>query len=366
MEKYRMLRLLAVLFCFTLLATACGDDGSGDGDATDDDNTAQDGSVLAAVMDRSAVNCGVNNTLPGFGVIDSDGNFSGFDVDMCRAIAAALLGDADAVNFTPLTAGERFTALQSGSIDVLIRNTTWTAARDGTEGATFLHTTFFDGQGIMVPVDSIVETIKDLDGATICLLSGTTTELNLSSRFGAEGISFIPLTFDSADSLSLAYQEAQCDAWTADASGLVAYNAELTEEQGLESRILDEIFSKEPLGPVVADGDSQWAQIVDWVVLALIQAEEFGLTSDNIGDYADVDPADVDPNVLRFVGAEDPQEGTIFDSGLGLPSDFAVNAVSAVGNYGELFEKHLAPLGISRGPNALWTDGGLLYAPPFR
>lgn len=378
MRKHWTLRLLAVLFSFTLLATACGDDDSGD--ASPDDTTApdgttapddstppsdtvdlvQDGSVLAAVQDRGAVNCGVNDTLPGFGITDADGNFSGFDIDTCRAIAAAVLGDADAVNFTALTAGERFTALQSGSIDVLVRNTTWTASRDGTEGATFLHTTFFDGQGIMVPADSPAETLEDLEGATICVLSGTTTELNLASRFGAGGIGFTPLTFESNDELNPAYQAGQCDAWTSDASQLAAFNAVLTEE-GLESKILSEIFSKEPLGPVVADGDSQWAQVVDWTVLALIQAEEFGLTQANIGSYSGDDP-----NILRFVGAVDADAGTVFDSGLGLPSTFAVDAVEAVGNYGELFETHLAPLGISRGPNAQWTDGGLLYAPPFR
>jgi general L-amino acid transport system substrate-binding protein len=373
-------RMLAVLFAVALVGAACSDsdsdsssdttsessdttssgDGSSSTTAGDTVETTQDGGRLDAVLAAGTLNCGVNDTLPGFGITDADGNYTGFDIDTCRAIAAALFDDPDAVTFTPLTAGERFTALQSGSIDVLIRNTTWTASRDGTEGATFLHTTFYDGQGMMVPADSPATTLEDLDGGTICVLSGTTTELNLTSRFNAGGIAFTPLTFESNDELQPAYLAGQCDAWTSDSSQLAAFNATMTEE-GFESKILEEIFSKEPLGPVVADGDSQWAQVVDWVTLSLMQAEEFGLDSTNIATYSGDDP-----EVIRFVGAEDPTDGTVFDSGLGLEPDFAVRAVSAVGNYAELFERHLTPLGIQRGYNQLWTDGGLLYPPPYR
>ena len=339
-----------------------GDDDTGDEEpaTTDDVEVVQSsGSTLQAVRDRGSVICGGNDTLPGFGIADADGNFSGFDIDYCRVVAAGILGDAEAVEFVPLTAEARFTALQSGEVDVLIRNTTWTASRDGTEGANFLFTTFYDGQGMMVPAATGFTELEDLADASICVLSGTTTELNLTSVFGARGIPFTPVVFEDNTQLRPAYEEGQCEAWTSDASQLAAFKSSIEEEGGEEQFIMAEIISKEPLGPVVADGDTQWAQAVEWSVMATVQAWEFGLDSSNIGSY-DGD----DPNIQRFVG-----QGEGFDPGLGLPADFAVQVVTQVGNYEEIYTNNIVPIGLSieGSPNNLWTeDGGLLYVPPFR
>ncbi|GIU92697.1 MAG: amino acid ABC transporter substrate-binding protein [Acidimicrobiia bacterium] len=324
--------------------------------------------LLATVQDRGTLLCGVNDAVPGFGFRNPDGTFSGFDIDYCKAVAAAVLGDADAVEYVPLTAQQRFTALQSGEIDVLIRNTTWTASRDGGEGATFLHTTFYDGQGMMVRADSGITTIEELEGSAICVLSGTTTELNLATRMA--GIDYTPLTFEDNETLQSAFVAGQCEGWTSDKSQLAGVRSNFPEaEGGPESLvILEETFSKEPLGPVVRDGDSQWAQVVDWVVLATIQAEEFGITSQNIDTFADTD----DNAIRRFLGLEitdDEGNTTVFDPGLGLPTDFASRVIRAVGNYAEIYDRNVGPntpLGLERGLNALWTDGGLLYAPPYR
>ena len=367
--RSRWWRVLAALLALALVAAACSDDSDSDS-ASDDTSSSEDSGggdeagTLETVQERGTLECGVNDVQPGFGTVDDAGEFSGFDVEYCRAIAAGILGDAEAVNFTPLTADTRFTVLQSGDVDVLSRNTTWTASRDGTEGVTFLHTTYYDGQGMMVPADSEFEDIDSMDGASICVLSGTTTELNLASRATAANITLTPVTFTSNDELNPAYLSGSCDGWTADRSALAGFKSQIEAEGGPEQRPLDEIFSKEPLGPAVRDGDSEWAQAVDWIVLATIQAEEFELDSTNIESY-DGD----DPNILRFIGAEDPVEGTVFDPDLGLDTDFAVNVISQVGNYGEIFERNVgadSPLGLDRGVNAQWSDGGLLYAPPFR
>jgi general L-amino acid transport system substrate-binding protein len=333
-------------------------EGDGGGETTDTVEVVQsDGSILAAVQERGTLICGANDTLPGFGIIDSAGEYSGFDIDFCRVVAAAVLGNADAVEYVPLTAEARFTALQSGEVDVLIRNTTWTATRDGTEGTNFLFTTFYDGQGMMVPASTGFTTLEDLADASICVLSGTTTELNLTSVFNARGIPFTPVVFESDTELRPAYEQGQCEAWTTDASGLAAFKSSIESEGGEEQFIMAEIISKEPLGPVVADGDTEWAQAVNWAVMATVQAWEFGLDSTNIGSY-DGD----DPNVIRFVGGDD------FDPGLGLPADFAVQVVEQVGNYEEIYTEHVVPLGLSLegSPNALWTEGGLMYVPPYR
>lgn len=373
------LRLLAVLFSFTLLASACGDDDGGD-DATPDDTSGddssddsgddsgddggddtvdlvQDGSVLEAVRDRGTVICGGNDTLPGFGIVDDAGEFAGFDIDFCRVVAAGVLGDADAVEIVPLTAEARFTALQSGEVDVLIRNTTWTATRDGQEGANFLFTTFFDGQGLMVPASTGFETLEDLADANICVLSGTTTELNLTAVFNARGIPFNPVVFEDNTQLRPAYEEGQCEGWTSDASQLAAFKATIEDEGGEEQFIMAEIISKEPLGPVVADGDTAWAQAVEWSVMSTVQAWEFGLDSGSIGSYSGDDP-----NILNFVGADG------FDPGLGLDPEFAVNVVEQVGNYEEIYNEHIIPIGLQLegSPNDLWTEGGLMYVPPYR
>lgn len=372
-------RLLVVLAVFSLLAAACGsDDEASDtesdtesdtmaetesegGDDTEDDGDAGAqsgaGGTLAAVQERGTLVCGGNDTLPGFGIADEEGNFSGFDIDFCRVVAAGVLGDADAVEFVPLTAEQRFTALQAGEVDVLIRNTTWTATRDGQEGANFLTTTFYDGQGMMVPASTGFTGLADLADANICVLSGTTTELNLTAVFDARGIPFNPVVFEDNTQLQPAYEEGQCEAWTSDASQLAAFKSSIEGAGGEEQFIMAEVFSKEPLGPVVADGDTEWAQAVNWSIMATIQAWEFGLDSSSIGSY-DGD----DPNVLNFVGTDG------FDPGLGLSPDFAVNVVSQVGNYGEIYEANITPIGLSLegSPNDLWTNGGLMYVPPYR
>lgn len=342
--------------------------GSGDGGTTPPASSA--GDTLAKVIDRGELICGVNDAVPGFGFQTAEGDFAGFDIDYCKAVAAAVLGDADAVDYRPLTAQQRFTALQSGEIDVLIRNTTWTASRDGGEGATFAHTTFYDGQGMMVKADSGITSIDDMADTTVCVLSGTTTELNLATRFDSAGLAYTPLTFDDNETLQSAFAANQCDGWTSDKSQLSGVRSAYPEsEGGPESlTILEETFSKEPLGPVVADGDSQWAQVVDWVVIGTIAAEELGINSGNVSSFGDTE----DNEIRRLLGLEitdDEGNTSTFDSGLGLESDWLVNVVSAVGNYGEIFDRNLGPstaLGLERGLNALWTDGGLLYAPPFR
>jgi len=340
--------------------TADGSAPATDGDTTDTvDVVQEEGGRLAAVKSADVLKCGSNDTLPGFGIVDDAGEYSGFDIDFCKVVAAAVLGDATKVDYVPLTAEARFTALQSGEIDVLIRNTTWTATRDGNEGADFLFTTFYDGQGMMVPASTGFTTLEDLADASICVLSGTTTELNLTSVFNARGIAFTPVVFEDNTQLRPAYEEGQCEAWTSDASQLAAFKSSIEEEGGADQSIMAEVISKEPLGPVVADGDTEWAQAVNWAVMAPVQAWEFDLDSNNIASY-DGD----DPNIQRFVGQSDG-----FDPGLGLPADFAVQAVSQVGNYEEIYEANITPIGLSMegSPNNLWTQpGGLLYVPPFR
>ena len=263
-------RLAGLLLALMLVATACGDDEGGGG------------GLLQTITDRGNVICGVNDAVPGFGFTDASGQFSGFDIEYCRAVAAAVFGDASKVEFVPLTAAQRFTSLQSGEIDVLIRNTTATASRDGTEGATFLTTTFYDGQGMMVRTGEF-NSIDEMANATICVLTGTTTELNLTARFA--GIPFTASTFESNDPLREAFVSGQCDGWTSDKSQLAGVKSGV-EEAGVPLTILDETFSKEPLGPVVADGDSQWAQVVNWTVFATIQAEEWGITKANVANLA--------------------------------------------------------------------------------
>lgn len=367
MKRMKLLALFAVLALVFAACTTGGDDDPGTTEASDttqadpggegDNGDGTSGAILDAVVERGTVRCGVNDVLPGFGIVDEAGDYSGFDIDLCRAIAAGVLGDPDAVEFVPLTADARFTALQGGEIDVLVRNTTWTSTRDGQEGATFLTTTFYDGQGVMVPADSGLTTLEDLADASICVLSGTTTELNLTAVFNARGIPFNPSVFADNEQLQPAYESGQCEAWTSDSSQLAAFKFAIEDAGGDEQFIMEEIFSKEPLGPAVPDGDSAWAQAVEWSILAPIQAWEFGLTAADVAAY-DGD----DPNVLNFIGADG------FDPGLGLATDMNVTIVEAVGNYQEMFERHLTPIGLTLdgGLNDLWTNGGLLYPPPYR
>ncbi len=373
---HRLLALLGLVLAFSLIAVSCGNDDSDDGAApaateapaaatqapeapepeeTVEVVTAQDGGTLQAVKDRGHVLCGSRDDVPGFALLNADGEYEGFDIDMCRVVAAAIFGDADAVEIVPVTSAERFTALASGQFEVMNRNTTWTATRDGTEGANFLFTTYYDGQGLMVPASTGFTTLDDLADANICVSTGTTTELNLTAVFAARGIPFNPITFEGFDTMVPAYEEGQCEAMTADSSVLGVFKFEIEGKGGPDQHIMAELISKEPLGTVVRDGDTEWAQVVNWATMATVQAWEFGLDSSNIGSYSGTDP-----NILNFLG----QDG--FDPGLGLPTDFAINVVEQVGNYEEIFNRY-PQLGVLDGSvNDLWSNGGLMYVPPYR
>ncbi len=311
--------------------------------------------TLEAVRERGELVCGVNNQLPGFGNVNDAGEYTGFDVDICRAVAAAVFGDPDAVQFQYVTAANRQSVIQAGEIDMMSRNTTWTLTRDREWGVTYGPTTYYDGQGFMVKEELGITELSELDGASICVISGTTTELNLADVFRARGIEFNPITFEGEDASFTAYEEGRCDAITNDQSSLISRRTTL--ETPDDHLIMEEVISKEPLGPLVAQGDEQWSDIMDWTVYALFYAEEKGITSENIDSFAGSE----DPNIQRFLG-EDGNLGEL----LGLDPDFAVNVIEGVGNYGELYDRHLTPLGVGRGFNRQYTDGGLLYAPPFR
>ena len=316
-------------------------------------------SLLEDVASRGSLRCGVNERLPGFGSVNDQGEFEGFDVDFCRAIAAAVLGDAEAVEFRPLSAQERFTATQSGEVDVLIRNTTWTSSRDTEVGLNFAPITFYDGQGFMVRSDSGIEALEDFEGQSICVQSGTTTELNLADVMGALGIQYTPVIFENADQLTAAYDDGQCVGWTTDKSGLASRLITLRNPD--EHVILDATISKEPLAPAVLQGDDQWFDAVKWIVFGLISAEEYGVTSENVEQMAEETQ---NPDVQRLLGVEAAPIEQI-----GLPADGIRQAIAAVGNYGEIYERNLGPdtpFNIPRGFNAQYFDGGLLYSPPFR
>ncbi len=369
----RSIRIASVVLAAGLVLSACGSDEAtdtaapaGPNETVTVDPAQNEGGLLAAVQDRGTLICGVSQGLPGFSIQEADGSYSGFDADYCKAIAAAVLGDADAVDYVELSAAARFTALQSGEIDVLVRNTTWTATRDGAEGAAFAATTFYDGQGMMVDTDSGFDTIDDMANTTICVQAGTTTQLNLESVFAARGLPYTALTFEGNDQLQEAYFEGRCDGWTSDLSQLAAFRGTWPEEQGGSASvtILPDVISKEPLGPLVNDGDSEFFDVVNWVVFATIQAEEFDISSANVDSVRAATNADENPEVGRFLGLVDG-----FDPGLGLDPEWAYNVISQVGNYEEIYLRNVGPdtpLGLPRGVNSLWTDGGLLYAPPFR
>ncbi|MCL4799070.1 MAG: amino acid ABC transporter substrate-binding protein [Burkholderiales bacterium] len=312
--------------------------------------------MLAAVKAKGYVQCGVNTGLAGFSQPDSRGQWKGIDVDLCRAVAAAVFGDASKVRFTPLTAQQRFTALQSGEVDVLSRNTTWTATRDSSLGLNFAGVIYYDGQGFMVPRKLGVKSAKQLNGATVCVQPGTTTELNLADYFRANGMTFKPVVIEKLEEVLNAYFAGRCDVYTTDVSGLVAVRASRAPNPA-DHVILPEVISKEPLGPVVRHGDDQWFDIVKWTLFALLEAEELGLSSKTIEQNA----SSANPSIQRFVGAT----GDIGKM-LGLDNRWAFNVVRLVGNYGEIFDANLKPLGFDRGINNLWTNGGLMYAPPIR
>ena len=313
--------------------------------------------TLDAVQKKGFVQCGVNGgAVAGFSAPDSKGIWKGIDVDLCRAIAAAVFGDASKVRYTPLTAQQRFTALQSGEVDVLSRNTTWTITRDTSLGLNFVGVNFYDGQGFMVPKKLKVKSAKQLNGATVCVQPGTTTELNLSDYFRANRMTFKPVVIETLPEVLNAYFSGRCDVFTTDISGLVSSRASRAPKP-VDHVILPEVISKEPLGPAVRHGDDRWFDIVKWSLFAMIEAEEMGLTSKNIDQQA----AGKDPAVQRFIGATGD-----FGKMLGVDNRWAFNIVKQVGNYGESFEAHLTPLGFERGLNQLWNKGGILYAPPIR
>ena len=312
--------------------------------------------TLDAVQKKGFVQCGVNTGLAGFSQPDSKGVWKGLDVDVCRAVAAAVFGDASKVRYTPLTAQQRFTALQSGEVDVLARNTTWTITRDTSLGLNFAGVNFYDGQGFMVPRKLNVKSARQLNGATVCVQPGTTTELNLADYFRANRMTFKPVVIEKLEEVLNAYFSGRCDVFTTDVSGLVSVRGSRAPKPE-EHIILPEVISKEPLGPAVRHGDDRWFDVVKWSLFAMIEAEEMRLSSKTIDQAA----AGKDPAVQRFIGAS----GDIGKM-LGLDNRWALNIVKQVGNYGESFDANLKPLGFERGINALWTQGGLMYAPPIR
>jgi general L-amino acid transport system substrate-binding protein len=368
------------LMVLALVITACGDtpppsasgpadesaaespaESTGESEAPASEAPSTGESRLVEVQARGTLICGVNGELPGFSFLDeSSGDYTGFDVDFCRAIAAAVLGDPEAVEYRNVGTDQRGPLLQSGDIDVLIRNTTWTVSRDTSWGL-FGPTTFYDGQAIMVNSTLTDATeIDELAGATVCVQSGTTTELNLTDRLGD---SITPQVFPEIDPTYTAYEEGRCDAVTSDRSQLVARRTAF--ENPDDHIILEEVMSKEPLGPVAPLGDDAWFNVVKWTVYAVIEAEELGITQANVADMAETSE---NPLVLRLLGQTVPDTDP-FESGLGLEPEWVIDVISAVGNYSEIFERNLGPdtpFELERGQNALWTDGGLLYAPPYR
>ena len=336
-----LVAMVAVLFAFTTETMA-----------------AKKSKTLKNTQKKGFVRCGVSQGLPGFSNADAAGNWTGVDVDVCRAVAAAVLGDANKVKFTPLSAKERFTALTSGEIDILSRNTTWTLSRDADIGLTFVGVNFYDGQGFMVRKDSgITSTSQFKNGISACTNIGTTTELNMRDFFNSKGISYEPVAFEKADEVVAAYDSGRCDTYTTDKSGLAAQRTKMTNPD--DHIVLPETISKEPLGPVVRQGDAVWEDIVRWSLNVMIEAEEYGINSAN----ADMMKTSENPQIKRLVGSEG-ELGAAF----GLDNDWSLRIIKQVGNYGESYKRNIADTGIlpDRGPNQIWTKGGLLYVPPVR
>ncbi|MEM8974736.1 MAG: amino acid ABC transporter substrate-binding protein [Pseudomonadota bacterium] len=314
------------------------------------------GAGFDAIKKRGELLCGVSGALGGFSLPDSKGVMQGLDADVCRAVAAAI---GTKVKFVPLTAQQRFTALQSGEVDILSRNTTWTLTRDTALGLNFTAITYYDGQGFMVPKKLGVKSAKELDGATVCVQPGTTTELNLADYFRGNNMKYTPVVIEGTQETNAAFFSGRCDVITTDASGLASIRAnDAPKGKSGDYVILPEIVSKEPLGPVVRHGDDQWLDIVKWVVFAMLEAEEYGITQGNVDKMA---AESKNPGIQRLLG-KTPGMG----KNLGLPEDWAAKAIKAVGNYGEVWERHIPPLGLPRGVNKSWRDGGLMYAPPVR
>ena len=321
--------------------------------------TAAQADTLSDVKAKGFVQCGVNGSnLAGFGAQDSSGNWAGLDIDLCKAVAAAVFGDATKVKFTPLSAKDRFPALQSGEIDLLARNTTWSVSRDSQLGFDFRAVNYYDGQGFMVRKSLNVKSARELSGASVCVQTGTTTELNVADFFRANNLKYEPVVFSTADETVKAYDAGRCDVFTTDASGLYAERVKLAKPD--DHMVLPEIISKEPLGPVVRHGDDQWFDVVKWTHFAMLTAEELNISKANLDQMMQ----STNPEIRRVLGVEGN-----FGEALGLTKDWVVRIVRHVGNYGEIFDRNVGPstrLGIARGLNALWTKGGLQYAPPIR
>ena len=314
--------------------------------------------TLTTVKNRGMLNCGVGTGTPGFAFTDDKGNWTGLDVDFCRAVAAVVFNDPKKVSFKPLTAKERFTALQSGEVDVLSRTTTWTMSRDSAMGLSFVGIMYVDGQGMMVPKKLGIKSAKELNGASVCVATGTTTELNLADYFRTSGMTYKPVVFEKVDEVNAAYDAGRCDVYTTDQSSL--YSQRLRLRNPDEHVVLPEIISKEPLGPSVRQGDFQWFTLNKWVYFALLDAEELGVTSKNVDEML----KSTNPEVRRLLGVEGE-----FGKGIGVDNDWVVRIIKGVGNYGEIYERNVGPntpLKIARGLNNLWTKGGIQYAPPIR
>ena len=320
--------------------------------------TAAQAGTLDDVKSKGFIQCGSNPSLIGFGFPDDQNNWTGFDVDFCRALAAAIFNDPTKVKFTPLSAKERFTALQSGEIDVLSRNTTWSMSRDTSLGLKFAGVTYYDGQGFLVKKSLGVNSALNLNGASVCTQTGTTTELNLADYFKANNMTYQVVAFEQEQEVLKAYEDGRCDVYTTDQSGIYAQRLKLAAPD--DHVVLPEIISKEPLGPLVRQGDDAWFNVVKWTYYALVNAEDLGITSKNIDEMKN----SPNPEIMRFVGKEGD-----FGVGVGLTNDWAAQIIKHVGNYGEIFERNLgegSQLKIARGKNALWSKGGLQYAPPIR
>lgn len=322
-------------------------------------SSAFGGETLKAVRKKGFVRCGVNTALPGFSNPDAKGKWKGLDVDICRAVAAAVFGNAEKLKFTPLSSKERFTALQTGEVDILSRNTTWTLTRDSALGLHFAGVVYYDGQGFMVKKNLGVKAASELDGAAICINAGTTTELNVADFFRTRSMTYTPVVFDKPEETIAAFEAGRCDVFTADQSQLYALRLQL--KNPADAKILPDVISKEPLGPAVRQGDDEWFNIVKWSLFAMINAEEMGINSDNVEEKK---AGSKNPALRRLLGLEGNK-----GEGLGLSNDWAYQIVRQVGNYGEAFERNLgtgSPLKIRRNQNRLWNDGGLVYAPPVR
>jgi general L-amino acid transport system substrate-binding protein len=375
MSANRFGRVVALLVGLVLVTAACTRDGGGgdgeNGDRAEGDTAQQPTgeSVLQAVTERGILRCGVNNTVPGFGFETAEGQIEGFDIDFCKAISAAVFGvdspeEGTHYELIPVDADARFNALRAGEFDVLVRNTTWTSSRDGAEGVSFAHPNFYDGQGMLVPSNDFAS-IEDLDGANICVTTGTTTELNLADYFAARDLTFEPVVLEDYEVIFESFRQERCDAVTGDRSALAGL-LPLWEEDVPNLAILEDVISKEPLAPGVLDGDDEWFDVVNMVVNGIILAEELGVSSANV-DQEIESPSD--PFIGALLGvpvAEGEELGLGFDPGIGVEPTFMQSVLRAVGNYADIFDRHLAPLGHERGINALWTDGGIQYAIPFR